>query len=70
MQTTEIVQRGIDYIEEHLHESVTLDEIAEAASMSLPNLYRMFYAMTGHPIKEYIRKRRTSELLWNDSKND
>ncbi|XEC96658.1 helix-turn-helix domain-containing protein [Paenibacillus tarimensis] len=61
MQTTEIVQRGIDFIEEHLQESLALDEIAEAASMSLPNLYRMFYAMTGHPIKEYIRKRRTSE---------
>lgn len=61
MQTTEIVQRGINYIEEHLQESLALDEIAEAASMSLPNLYRMFYAMTGHPIKEYIRKRRTSE---------
>jgi len=61
MLTTEIVQRGIDYIEDHLQESLALDEIAEAASMSLPNLYRMFYAMTGHPIKEYIRKRRTSE---------
>ena len=29
--------------------------------MSVPNLYRLFYAMTGHPIKEYVRKRRISE---------
>lgn len=61
MQTTEIVQRGVDYIEDHLHESLLLEQIAAAASMSVPNLYRMFYAMTGHPVKEYIRKRRTSE---------
>lgn len=61
MQMKKIVQRGIDYIEEHLFESLALDQIAKAANMSLPNLYRMFYAMTGHPIKDYIRKRRTSE---------
>lgn len=29
--------------------------------MSVPNLYRLFYAVAGHPIKEYIRKRRASE---------
>lgn len=61
MKTAEIVQRAIDYVEEHLNEPLGLEQIAEAAVMSVPNLYRLFYAMTGHPIKEYIRKRRTSE---------
>lgn len=61
MHATEIVQRGIDYIEARLIEPLALEEIAASASMSVPNLYRMFYAKTGHPIKEYIRKRRTSE---------
>lgn len=61
MHTAEIVQRAIDYIEGHLEESIALEQIAEAAAMSVPNLYRMFYAMTGHPIKEYLRKRRISE---------
>lgn len=61
MHTAAIVQRAIDYIEEHLDEPLELEQIAEAAAMSVPNLYRMFYAVTGHPIKEYIRKRRTSE---------
>jgi AraC-like DNA-binding protein/DNA gyrase inhibitor GyrI len=55
------VQRAIDYIEEHLYEPLELERIAGAAAMSLPNLYRLFYALTGHPIKDYIRKRRTSE---------
>ena len=61
MQTTELIEQAIDYIEKHLHEPIELQRIAEASMMSVPNLYRMFYAMTGHPVKEYIRKRRTSE---------
>ncbi|MGO4538957.1 helix-turn-helix domain-containing protein [Paenibacillus sp. 2TAB19] len=61
MNTADTVQRAIDYIEERLFEVLALEEIAKSASMSLPNLYRMFYATTGHPIKEYIRKRRISE---------
>ena len=61
MQSGEIVQRAIDYIEDHLTESLTLEEIAGVAAMSLPNLYRLFHSLTGHPIKEYIRKRRINE---------
>lgn len=61
MRTAELVQRAIDYIEERLNEPLTLEQIAAASAMSVPHLYRMFYAMTGHPIKEYIRKRRTNE---------
>ncbi|CAM3688717.1 helix-turn-helix domain-containing protein [Marinicrinis lubricantis] len=61
MSTVEIIQRVIDFIEDRLDEQLSLDQIAQAAAMSVPNLYRIFYAMTGHPIKEYIRKRRISE---------
>ncbi|PWV95894.1 AraC-like DNA-binding protein [Paenibacillus cellulosilyticus] len=61
MRTAELVQRAIDFIEERLDEPLTLEQIAEASALSVPHLYRMFYAMTGHPIKEYIRKRRTNE---------
>lgn len=61
MSTVEVVQRAIDYVEEHLDQQLSLEDISRAAAMSVPNLYRLFYAMTGHPIKEYIRKRRTSE---------
>ncbi|MFD0670034.1 helix-turn-helix domain-containing protein [Cohnella sp. GCM10027633] len=61
MHTADIVQNAIDYIEEHLFEPLALERIAGAAAMSVPQLYRLFHAMTGHPIKEYVRKRRTSE---------
>src|SRR5690554_761189 len=61
MDTIQVVQRAIDYMEEQLYERLETERIAEAAAMSVPNLYRVFYALTGHPIKEYIRKRRTSQ---------
>ncbi|MFH0070816.1 helix-turn-helix domain-containing protein [Peribacillus sp. NPDC056705] len=61
MLSSETVQRVIDYMEEHLAEPLTLAQIADVAVMSVPNLYRWFHSMTGHPIKEYIRKRRISE---------
>lgn len=38
MQTADIVQRAIDYIEEHLEESLALEQIAEAAAMSVPDV--------------------------------
>lgn len=51
----------LDYIEARLHETITLDEIAAYACVSQPQLYRLFQANTGHPVKEYIRKRKISE---------
>ncbi|MUG67617.1 MULTISPECIES: AraC family transcriptional regulator [Paenibacillus] len=61
MENAAIVQQAIDFIEDNLQEHLELEEIAGSAAISLPHLYRLFYALTGHPIKEYIRKRRTSE---------
>ncbi|MFC5650652.1 helix-turn-helix domain-containing protein [Paenibacillus solisilvae] len=61
MEAVKAVQNAIDYMEEHLYEHVELEQIAAAAYMSVPSMYRIFYALTGHPLKEYIRKRRTSQ---------
>ncbi|TNJ61023.1 AraC family transcriptional regulator [Paenibacillus hemerocallicola] len=60
MSYVESVQRAIDYIEEHLDEELDLSSIAEEAYTSVAQLYRVFYALTGHPVKDYIRKRRIS----------
>ncbi|RKN82258.1 helix-turn-helix domain-containing protein [Paenibacillus ginsengarvi] len=64
MNTNAPIQSAIDYIEMHLSEPLELAQIADKAYMSVPNLYRAFYALTGHPIKEYIRKRRLSQSAW------
>jgi AraC family transcriptional regulator len=54
------VQRAIEYIEEHLEDELDLSSIADEAYISVAQLYRFFYALTGHPVKEYVRKRRMS----------
>lgn len=61
MHTSDIVGRAMDYMEEFLEEPLHLADIAVTAGVSVAHLYRMFYSVTGHPVKEYIRKRRTSE---------
>lgn len=61
MSYVESVQRAIDYIEEHLDQELDLTSIAEEAYLSVAQLYRVFYALTGHPVKDYIRKRRISD---------
>jgi AraC family transcriptional regulator len=61
MDTIKAVQRSIDFMEDHLCEHMEQEQIAEAGYMSLPNLYRIFYALTGHPLMEYIRKRRINQ---------
>ncbi|AJY75883.1 helix-turn-helix domain-containing protein [Paenibacillus beijingensis] len=61
MSYVESVQRAIDYIEEHLDQELDLSSIAEEAYISVAQLYRVFYALTGHPVKDYIRKRRISD---------
>ncbi|WP_308639461.1 helix-turn-helix domain-containing protein [Paenibacillus silvisoli] len=60
MSYAESVQRAIDYIETRLEEELELTSIAEEAYISVAQLYRVFYALTGHPVKDYIRKRRMS----------
>ncbi len=60
MSYAESVQRAIDFIEEHLDEELDLSSIADEAYISVAQLYRVFYALTGHPVKDYIRKRRMS----------
>ena len=60
MSYSDSVQKAIDYIEEHLDQELDLTRIAEEAHISVAQLYRVFYALTGHPVKDYIRKRRIS----------
>jgi AraC family transcriptional regulator len=60
MRYVNSVQRAIEYIEDHLEEELDLTSIADEAYISVAQLYRFFYALTGHPVKEYVRKRRMS----------
>ncbi|MEN6312717.1 MAG: effector binding domain-containing protein [Clostridiaceae bacterium] len=72
MNYYERVQKSIDYIEENLKLELPLEIVASMAYMSIANFYRLFYAFTGHSVKDYIRRRRLNgasvELLEGCSK--
>jgi AraC family transcriptional regulator len=52
--------RLMDYIEEHLTEEISGDEIAKIVGLSDYHFKRMFSYMAGMSLKEYIRNRRLS----------
>ncbi|QVK16779.1 AraC family transcriptional regulator [Mycoplasmatota bacterium] len=58
MNYYERVDNAINYIENNLHDEIIIDDVAKMAFMSVTNLYRMFFALTGYSVKEYIRNRR------------
>ena len=54
-------QRALWYIESHLAEPMTLDEIAAVAGVSRFHMVRAFAAATGVSVMRYVRARRLSE---------
>jgi AraC family transcriptional regulator len=54
-------QKALWFIESHLAEALTLDEIAGVAGVSRFHLVRAFAAATGLPVMRYVRARRLTE---------
>jgi AraC family transcriptional regulator len=54
------IERSIDYIEEHLRENLTAEDIASQAGYSLYHFCRMFSQCQEMPVMEYVRSRRLS----------
>ncbi|WNB91104.1 AraC family transcriptional regulator [Bacillus sp. NEB1478] len=66
------IQKTLDYIEENLHERITLEELAELACFSPFHYHRVFHFLVGETVMEYVRKRRLTHaaqrLLNSDDK--
>lgn len=60
MEWIERLNKAISYIEEHLTEEISYDELARTACCSTYHFQRMFAYMAGIPLSEYIRRRRMS----------
>ncbi|ASF40614.1 AraC family transcriptional regulator [Halobacillus halophilus] len=58
MTLVESMQRSIDYMENHLLEDVSIEEIASQANTSVFHFQRMFTLLTETPVAEYLRRRR------------
>jgi len=57
------VQRGIDYIEDHLESDIDPAEVARHARISQWHFQRIFKALTNETLKTYIRSRRLAGAL-------
>ncbi|RSD26881.1 AraC family transcriptional regulator [Mesobacillus subterraneus] len=58
MAWIEALQRAIDYMEEHLLEDITIEEIARVANSSPFHFQRTFSILTDSSVSEYMRRRR------------
>lgn len=52
------MQRAIDFMEDHLLEDITIEEIAQAAHTSPFHFQRIFSLLTDKTVAEYLRRRR------------
>ncbi len=72
MNYYERIQKSIDFIEMHLKEEIDLYELANQSFFSVTHFYRVFQAMVGDSVKDYIRKRKLSnaaiDLLSTDKR--
>ena len=72
MALVESLQQAIDYIEEHLLEHLTIEEIAKRANVSPFHFQRTFMVLTDLSVGDYLRRRRLTlaaqELTSTDRK--
>lgn len=59
------LQKAIDYIEDNLKYNVELEQIAQVAGYSIPHFYRVFGAIVGCSVKEYVRRRKLSKAVFD-----
>jgi AraC-like DNA-binding protein len=66
------VALALDYIEAHLDQDISLEEIARSAHSSLFWFHRIFTALLGDSLAEYVRKRRLNcaaeDLVYTQSR--
>ncbi len=61
MNYCENIQKSIDFFEQHLKDDIDINIIVQQSCFSTTHFYRIFQALIGESLKEYIRKRRLSD---------
>ena len=61
MNWVRLINHSIDYMEEHLSDTVTLADIAKSVNLSAFHFQRAFSLLTGMSPAEYLRNRRLSQ---------
>ncbi|SHH69962.1 AraC-type DNA-binding protein [Anaerosphaera aminiphila DSM 21120] len=72
MKYQKIIQESIRYVELHLHDKITLEEVSNRINYSKYHFHRVFKNQVGINFYDYIRKRRLANasklLIYSDMK--
>ncbi len=63
MTNTTLVQRAIEYIENHLKESLNISDVAEHIGFSKYHFTRIFKDQTGYKPSAYVKGRKVTEAI-------
>jgi AraC family transcriptional regulator len=55
------IQKCVDYVDKHLDQELQIDEVIQQAHMSKFHFHRLFKAIVGITIHEYIKRRKLNE---------
>lgn len=69
MQAWGSIQKTLDWIEQNLSEHITIEELAEIASLSPFYYQRLFRRLVGKPVMEYVKLRRLANAADHLVKN-
>lgn len=61
MYAWEAIQNSLNYIEDHLSESIKIETLANVASLSPYYFQRLFRRLVGKPVYEYVKLRRLAK---------
>lgn len=59
----ELIKNAVDCIELKINEPITLDGLSKELNLSKYHLLRLFKALTGKTLMEYVRGRKLTESL-------
>ncbi len=63
------IQQVLDYVEEHICETMTAKAIAEYVGFSKYYFHRIFYVYTGMQLMEYVRRRKMEHAMVDIANN-
>ena len=65
MHAWEAIEQSLDFIEEHLAEEISTEELANIACLSSFYFQRLFKRLVSKPVQEYVKLRRLAKVIEN-----
>ncbi|MDR0287481.1 MAG: AraC family transcriptional regulator [Clostridiales bacterium] len=70
MEYDTMIQYALDYIDKRIKDNIQADELARAANYSVYHFCRIFMALTGTPVMNYVTRRKLEYALYDLSQGE